>query len=362
MNEPSKNPDPRRNRTAVIPVRAVVRGFRGQRRNPGARILHDPQQSSSHHVQVHQAAGDEQAGGVLIETAVADFAEAEDAFQDQERMLHFGSHLRLGPVPGLILIGQRVIAAALLMGKVFRIRRVFTDNVALPHIGRVAPYPGFFAMQQVSQHLAVMHVRRRGRDRMDQLRPAVDANVAFHAEVPLVTLAGLMHLRVASLVFVPGRTGGIDDRRIHDGAGIQLQAVFLKVRVDQAEQLVTQVMGFKKMPELADRSFIRYRFPAQVDPDKSPHRARVIQGLFHGRVGQVEPMLQEMNAQHPFQTDRPTPRAFRLRIEWLVNLAQVAPGDYLVHLAEKLFPTGRLAKFLEAFIGHVFCRIRYDSG
>ena len=62
-------------------------------------------------------------------------------------------------------------------------------------------------------------------------------------------------------------------------------------------------------------------------------------------------MLQEMYAQHPFQTHWRPARAFRLRVKRLDRLAEVFPWDNLLHLIEKLFPTCWLAKLLKAFFG-----------
>jgi hypothetical protein len=45
----------------------------------------------------------------------------------------------------------------------------------------------------------VVHVGRRGNHRVNQLGLAVHANVRLHAEVPLVTLLGLVHLRIACI-------------------------------------------------------------------------------------------------------------------------------------------------------------------
>jgi len=54
-------------------------------------------------------------------------------------------------------------------------------------------------MQQLGQHGAVGDIGRGGDHRMDQLAAAVDAKMPLHAEIPLVALLGLMHLRIARL-------------------------------------------------------------------------------------------------------------------------------------------------------------------
>src|SRR5580704_5248084 len=55
---------------------------------------------------------------------------------------------------------------------------------------------------------------------------------------------------------------------------------------------------------------------AGVDVDKAPHCRRIVKRLLHRRVRQIEPLLQEIDAQHPLHPDRRAAIA-RLRIEWL---------------------------------------------
>jgi hypothetical protein len=47
----------------------------------------------------------------------------------------------------------------------------------------------------------------------------IDTDVRLHPEVPLLALPGLMHLRIALFLFVLGRRGRVDDRRVDDRAG-----------------------------------------------------------------------------------------------------------------------------------------------
>ena len=60
-------------------------------------------------------------------------------------------------------------------------------------------------MQQIRQDLAVGDIGGGGGDDgVDDLGPAVDADMGLHAEVPLIALLGLMHVRIARLVGVLG--------------------------------------------------------------------------------------------------------------------------------------------------------------
>lgn len=97
------------------------------------------------------------------------------------------------------------------------------------------------------------------------------------------------------------------------------------------------------MPEVEDGRLIRHRLPAQVNANKAAHRARFIQGFFRTRIRQVEPVLQEIDAQHPLQPDRRTAIADP-GIIGLNLLAEFLPWNHLIHLQEKLFPASRFAK------------------
>ncbi|SAF72511.1 Uncharacterised protein [Enterobacter cloacae] len=63
-----------------------------------------------------------------------------------------------------------------------------------------------------------MLVSRRGHQTVGQATFGVHANVRFHAEVPLVTFLGLVHVFITAVVFVFGRAGGLNDGGIHQGA------------------------------------------------------------------------------------------------------------------------------------------------
>ena len=227
-------------------------------RTPETLTLRDLQQSSSPHEQFDQAAGHEHPVLILVEAAVSN-------------------------------LGLRGEAA---------------DGLALTAVGRVAPDPGLVPVQQVFQHLAVVHIGS-GRDRgVDQFAPAVHADMQFHAEVPLVALLGVAHLRITLALFVLGRACGIDDGGIHNRATADLQAVLLQIVLDQYEQLLAELVRFQQMTELSDRGLTPHRLPAQIDTDEAPHRRRVVQALLGRRVGQVEPVLQKVNPEHPLDADR----------------------------------------------------------
>ena len=54
----------------------------------------------------------------------------------------------------------------------------------------------------------------------------IDTNVGLHAKVPLIAFLGLMHLRIALLLFVSGRAGCLNDGGIHQSALLIMTACF----------------------------------------------------------------------------------------------------------------------------------------
>src|SRR4051812_33806196 len=89
-------------------------------------------------------------------------------------------------------------------------------------------------------------------------------------------------------------------------------------------------MFLQQVAKLTSRGFVRHRFMAQINAHELPHHCRVVQRLFHGRVRQVEPLLQKINPQHPLHSYRRTSIS-RLGIVWLNQPAQLAPRDNPFH-------------------------------
>jgi len=135
-----------------------------------------------------QAADDGEPVGVLRDSPVAHLPEAEHALERVEGMLAAGAYLGLGAIGRFIGLAQRSVAMCLLVGEVLRTGRFLQDRLALTTVSAVALHPGFLAVRQRPEALAVVHVGRRGHPRVNQLRLAVHAHVAFHVEVPLIAL------------------------------------------------------------------------------------------------------------------------------------------------------------------------------
>lgn len=302
----------------------------------------DSEQVVSRHEQIGQGSHHEQPVAVLGQTSIGHLGKAEHALDDKEGMLDLGPHLRLAAVLLTLPLGQRLVPAGLPVGEVLRARRSLADQRLLAGVGRVAIDPALAAMQQLRDRVLVMHVGRGGNDGVNQLGLAIDADVGLHAKVPLVALLGLAHLGIALAFPVLGRRRGVDDRRIDDGARADFHPVRLQMPADLLEQLLAQVMGFQQVTELADGGLVRGAFPTQVDADEVAHRQRVVEGFLDRRVGEVEPVLEKVDAQHALQANR-RPAVAGLGIDRLDQRAQRRPRHHPIHLRQKRRAPCRLA-------------------
>ncbi len=112
-----------------------------------------------------------------------------------------------------------------------------------------------------------------------------------------------------------------------------------------------KVVSLKDMTELADGGLVRCGLTAKVYADKVAHGAVVVKRLLNRRVGEVEPVLKKMNAEHAFDSDRRASGTLGFGVEWLDDLTKLSLGNNPVHLGEKKLPAGRLAKTFKAAFG-----------
>ncbi len=314
----------------------------------GDRLASRRLELTADHVQIRERTGDQQAMGILGQAAVADLREPEDACDDADDMFHLGPDLGFGAVlrPRL-----RIEAAARpdsAVCPILRLRGHAPNHGRLPLVRPIAPDPRLTARQEARQDGTVGHVGRRRGSRVDEPTLAVDSDMGLHAEVPLFAFGGLMPLRVPCLLGVLRRTGSVDNRGIHNGAGGHAIAEGLELLSDGLEEGRREPMRFQQMPEPADRGFVGNRFPPQVDADERAHSPRVVQGLLDQRIGEVEPLLQEIDPQHPFDPHGASACPLRLRVHRLDHRAQRLPGHDPIHFGKKYLSAGRLAEALKS--------------
>lgn len=333
---------------------AVSAGFSYSQQALDAFTLRSLQQPFSDHIQIRKSAGNKQPVGVLYNASVSHLAKSKYPFDYQKGILHFCPHPRFSSVLRYFFIAQLFVAAAFLIGKILRMRRMFAYDIALSRICRVAPYSFFIAMQKARQDLAVMHIGRGGNSGMYQLRAAVKTDMRLHAEIPLIAFFCLMHFRIAGIVFVLGGTRRIDNRGVDYGSACYLQPVLCQVFVYQLEEPFAEIVGFKDVAKLANRRLIRRRLMAKVYADEVAHGPGIVKSLFHSRVGQAEPVLQKMDPKHTLYADGRPSGALSLRIKRLYDLAKLAPWNDLIHIGEENISFCSLAVLLKAAFGKSF--------
>ena len=321
---------------------AFRRPLRSISHSSDAPLLLKSQQMVSRHEQIGQRRHNEQAVAVFHHAAIVDLGKAKDALDDEKGVLHLGAHTRLPAVLLALTFSQPSIAKPLLIGEVTRLRCGPGDQRLLAGVGGVAIHPLLVAVQQLRERMFVVHVGRCRNNRMDQLGLTVHTDVRLHAEVPLVTLLRLVHLRVARLVLILGRGRGIDDGGIDDGAGRYLQSFGLQMPSNFLEQTFAQLMLFEQMAEFAYGGFIRCTFPTQIDTDELAHGQGVIESFFHRRIGKVEPVLEKVDTQHTLKTNRRA-SVSGLGVNRFDQGAQGRPRNYAFHLGQKRSATCRLA-------------------
>src|SRR5919197_1383388 len=232
------------------PSRLACRGAAVSRRRagPSTGILcrRLTEQRLARHEKVGQRTGHDEAMPVLPQAPVADLGEAEDALDHADGMLDLGTHPRFAAIPGPLRSQSRRLAWC----EVPRVRCAHAQDGGLPSIGGISPYPPFTAVQQEGHHVTVVDMGWRGLNGVNELVLAVHAEMALHAEVPLLALPGLLHLRIARTSGVLCRRRRGDDCRVDDGPGADRQPPRLQMPVHLLEERLAQAVLFHQMPKL----------------------------------------------------------------------------------------------------------------
>ena len=296
-----------------------------------------PHQLPARHPQIGQRKQSHQLRRVLGKTTVAHLGESKLALDDTKRVLHLDPHACLEL---LSLLGKRTTGRLLLLYAFARAHghlplhaRGF-GALGCPLVARVSKYNLLISMQQPMTLRHIIDVGRCFDDGVYQAGVRIQTNVGLHAEMPLVALLYLMHLGVTLALAVLGRTGRSNQCGIDDRASLEHQAFGCQGGVNGGQQLDAEVVFFQQMAEPQDGGLIGQTPNAGVQVGKLAVQRNVLQCLFHGRIRQAKPLLQEVNAQHGVHRKW---RALRLarRCERLDQRNQLAPRNNQIHLVKK---------------------------
>jgi hypothetical protein len=308
--------------------------------SPGARSLWRVQ-ASSQQVQVRQRKGGKQPRSVLRQASVAHLGKAPQALHDTEGMFTAGPGGRAQAVESALERTQRPARVGTAVDAVTDATLQCALAVRLAPVRLIAKDLALLAVQQLPHLGDVRNVGRRGGQSVHDAT-LVGAHVRFHPKVPLTALLGLVHLRISRFILVLGRGRGLDDRGVHDRPGLEQQPLLLQQRADLGKDRLRQGMLLQKVPEAQDRRLIRDRILTELDASKAPHRLGVVQRILHRRIGQVEPLLHEVDPQHPLHRHRLGAVA-GLPIVRLDQPVQVLSGDHRIHLGQETLPPRHLA-------------------
>lgn len=276
---------------------------------------------------------------VLGQTPIAHLPQAKPVLDDVERMFDPGTNARLHPLDPLIPSPRLGVGQGLALA---RSHRHMPDGIAAALfalvdalIARIRKNQMLLTMQQGMPLGDIVDVRRRGDHGVDQTRTSVHTNVHLHAEVPLIALLRLPHLRVALAILVLGRGGRRNEGRVHQGALLQHQPLGRQVCVDAGEDALGESMLLQQAAEFEQGGGVRRRLPRQVDAHEAADGLAVVHGIFRSLVREAKALLDDVHAQHPLQTDRRTAPTFTLGIERFQLRQQLSPWRHRFDVGKK---------------------------
>ena len=107
-----------------------------------------------------------------------------------------------------------------------------------------------------------------------------------------------MHLLIPLPFLVLGGAGSSDQGGIDDCALFHGHAALLEMSFHRLEDLLTEVIFLKQVPEGQDRGLIWDSVADQVDPSETAHGGYLDQRFFHAWIAEAVPLLYQVNSQH----------------------------------------------------------------
>lgn len=305
--------------------------------------------SFAHHPQIGERKQHQDLLRVLGQPTVARLDVAELPLDDPKRMLHFGADARLDL---LDLLGQ-LVAQALAVEQAplgghhghvpAHIGVLRLHLLALVHapVARVGKDIALLAVQQRSSLGHVVRIGRCGGDGVHQAGIGIGADVGLHSKVPLIAFLGLVHVWVALAALVLGRARRSYERGIDYAALAQQQALAAEFGVDRGQQVCTELVCFQEVAKAQDGALIGHAAHADIEASELAVQGHVVQGFFHGRIGQTKELLQQVDAQHGLERKGRAAHA-ALGCMAAQQAQQRCPRDDRIHLVKELALAGAL--------------------
>ena len=281
---------------------------------------------------------------ILRQSPVAGLHVSELALDHPKRMLHLGANARL-ELFGLVQQFSHLTCVL----EHFALTRAHGDmpgdvgvsalalfNTLVPGI---SPDSFLLSVQQPMCLSDITDVATGATHRVHQSGICIHANMGFHPKVPLVALLAGVHLGVASLVSVFDGTRCGNQGGVHCTAFFEHQAALSQYGIDFSQNFDCKAVFLQPVAQPQDGALAKPQVSigqahVVIPADELAVQRGVEEGFFHGRVRQVEPLLQEVSAQHRLQRKRwPTGATFGVVRGYEVN--QLGPRNDAVHLVKK---------------------------
>lgn len=185
---------------------------------------------------------------------------------------------------------------------------------------------------------------------MDNLFFAIHSNVTLHSKIPLVSLFGLMHLRIAFLVVILRRGRRGNERGVHDRAITDFNPLLLEMLIHSSKDLFAYPVLFDEVTGLTNGCLVRGCFYAEIDPNKFSYSLAIIEAVLGLWFRNIEPLLQEVDPANSLNAYR---RATSLT-GGIMGHAQAAKFPSLddgIHLAQKALTPRLLIVSLKTYAG-----------
>src|SRR3989338_5061787 len=142
-------------------------------------------------------------------------------------------------------------------------------------VGAVSEFRFLLTMVETLLHFSVVDGCFRDFDGMDEsLR--VRANVRLHAEVPLVALLRLMHLRIALALPVLRAWRCCHNRRIGDGAMLHRDPPHREEIIHNLEETFLQSVLLQQMAKVEDRGFVGNTVAKEINAKEFLERIAIV--------------------------------------------------------------------------------------
>lgn len=184
---------------------------------------------------------------VFLQSSIANLAVAKVTLDRQERVFDLRPNTGFESLDPVSDAGCGQVRPPSWAHRHLPVHRTIPVFFALidPRVTGIRPDMAFFAVQQSIGNVQVVLVGGRGLDAEGQPQGIVHPDVHLHTKVPLVILADLVRLRIASILSVLGGARRFNDGGVDDRAILEHQIGIGQVTVDLLDDDLAETPAFQ---------------------------------------------------------------------------------------------------------------------